>query len=77
MCWWLADRGGGPQGVLEASHIAVSFWMFEQVGGCGIVAVVGSMRRRVRSQSADGKCQALPSMVFRLRVDGCCSVMEV
>ena len=33
MCWWLADRGGGPQGVLEASHIAVSFWMFEQVGG--------------------------------------------
>ena len=52
--------------------------MFEQVGGCGIVAVVGSsMRRRVMSQSADGKCQALPSMVFRLRVDGCCSVMEV
>ena len=71
MCWWLADRGGGPQGVLEASHIAVSFWMFEQVGGWG------RMRSRVMSQSAEGKCQALPSMVLRLRVDGCCSVMEV
>ena len=77
MCWWLADRGGGPQAVLEASHIAVSFWMFEQVGGWGIVAVVGRMRSRAMSQRAEGKCQALPSMVLRLRVDGCCSVMKV
>ena len=57
--------------------IAVSFWMFEQVGGWGIAAVVGRMRSRAMSHSAEGKCQALPSMVFRLRVDGCCSVMEV
>ena len=61
--------------MLEASHRAVSFCMFEQVGECGIVAVAGMMRSRVISQSAEGKCQALPNMVFLLRVDGCCSVM--
>ena len=38
---------------------------------CGIAVAIGIIRSMAISQRAEGKCQALPSMVFLLRVDGC------
>ena len=75
MCWWSTVLGGGPHCVLEANHRAVSRCMLELLGVFGIAVVIGIMRSRVISQSAEGKCQAFPSMMFLLRVDGCWSVM--
>ena len=63
--------------MLEASQSAVRRWMLELVGVAGMAVVIGSMRSRVMSQRAEGKCHALPNMVFLLRVDGCWSVIWV
>ena len=71
MCWRSTGRGGGPHGVWEASHNSVSFCRCERGGVCGIAVVSGIIRGMVISHKAEGKCQALPSMVFLLRVDGC------
>ena len=69
--------GGGPQGVLDASQILDSRWMLVCGGGVCIAVLAGESRRRKISQSPDGKRHALPSMVLRVRVEGCSGVICV